>query len=164
MGQKFGDASPMNNPTNYTYGFKTRDGSVGLLQVVSFFQNPAGVKIRYKLMAQPATNLAAAASSPAQVELVERLSERLEAASNISDYNEKDKPLVALAIDAAKAGEPEIAKKAVNQIYIQDTRDTAMHDTAILLAKQGMRKQAIEIAKSITGYSARNQTLVELAQ
>jgi predicted Ser/Thr protein kinase len=163
VGERFGDSSPMNNPTNYTYGFKTRDGSVGLLQVVSFTETPPGVKIRYKLV-QAAANPNAVAVSGASKEIHELLTERLEAASNISDYNEKDQPLVALAIDAAKAGEAEIAKKAVDQIYIQDTRDTAMHDTAMLLAKHGMRKQAIEIAKSITGYSTRNQTLAELAQ
>ena len=49
---RFGDSSPLNNPTNYTYGFKTSEGWFGLLQVTGFTDNPRGVKIRYKLAQQ----------------------------------------------------------------------------------------------------------------
>jgi predicted Ser/Thr protein kinase len=41
---KFGD----NDPTNYTYGFKTPAGRLCLLQVVGFTENQRGVRIRYK--------------------------------------------------------------------------------------------------------------------
>ncbi len=163
VGERFGDASPMNNPTNYTYGFKTRDGSVGLLQVISFTENPVGVKIRYKLV-QSNANLDTVASSPANREFQERLSERLEAASSITDVTEKDKPLAAVATDAAKAGEVVLAKQALAEMYYIAERDAATHDAAMLLQKRGMRKQAIEIAKGITDYTTRNQTLAELAQ
>src|SRR6202012_2964125 len=37
-----------------TYLFKTREGGMGLLQIISFNSNPSGVKIRYKLV-QPQT-------------------------------------------------------------------------------------------------------------
>ncbi len=47
---KFGDSRPLNNPINYTYGFKTRAGKLGLLQITGFTDNPRGVKIRYKLV------------------------------------------------------------------------------------------------------------------
>jgi len=33
-----------------TYGFQTREGSIGLLQITGFTDNPPGVKIRYKLV------------------------------------------------------------------------------------------------------------------
>jgi serine/threonine protein kinase len=39
---------PTNGPT--TYGFQTREGAVGLLQVLGYAEDPRGVKIRYKLI------------------------------------------------------------------------------------------------------------------
>ena len=39
-----------------TYLFKTREGSVGLLQIVGFTDDPPGVKIRYKLVRGEAQN------------------------------------------------------------------------------------------------------------
>ena len=42
-----------NNPTGYTFGFKNRDGKLGLLQITGFTERPPGVQIRYKLV-QPA--------------------------------------------------------------------------------------------------------------
>ncbi len=38
------------NPTLYTFGFKNRDGRLGLLQVTGFTDNPRGVRVRYKLV------------------------------------------------------------------------------------------------------------------
>jgi hypothetical protein len=49
VGAKFGDSSPLNNPTNYTFGFKTRESRLGLLQIIGFTNHPPGVKLRYKL-------------------------------------------------------------------------------------------------------------------
>ncbi|MBI3850194.1 MAG: serine/threonine protein kinase [Verrucomicrobia bacterium] len=43
---KFGKDSP----TSYTFGFKRRNGGLGLLQITGFTENPRGVKIRYKLV------------------------------------------------------------------------------------------------------------------
>lgn len=155
---KFGDESRLYDPTNRTFGFKTRDGSVGLLQIASYVESPPGVKIRYKL-AQVTTNVIADSDARR-----EQLAERLEAASGMTDVTEKDKPLAAIAIDAAKAGELEIAKKALAQMFYPDERNRATHDAALLLAKEGFRKQAIELAKTIGDYSMQNQTLSELAQ
>ena len=45
-----------------TYAVKTRDGSLGLLQILQFLDTPNSVKIRYKLVRQPAT---APSTSPA---------------------------------------------------------------------------------------------------
>ena len=42
---RFGDK----NPFTYTFGFQTREGRLGLLQLVGYTNNPSGVKIRYKL-------------------------------------------------------------------------------------------------------------------
>jgi len=69
-----------------------------------------------------------------------------------------------VAIDAAKAGEVVLTKQALGEMYYIAERDAATHDAAMLLEKRGLRKQAIEIAKGITDYTTRNQTLAELAQ
>ena len=164
---KFGDSSRLNNPTNFTYGFKTRDGSVGLLQVTGFTENPPRVKIHYKRF-QPAATVAANANAAVSARSGdmsrEALSERLEAASSINNYIDKEQPLAAVAIDAAKAGEVEIVKKSIAQIYTRTKRDDTTHEAALLLAKRGLRKQAIELAKGIYDMATRNQTLSELAQ
>jgi serine/threonine protein kinase len=39
-----------NNTLSATFGFKTRRGVVGVMQVTGFTENPRGVKIRYKLL------------------------------------------------------------------------------------------------------------------
>jgi len=120
-------------------------------------------RIRYKLV-QPASNPGAVAFAKPNKNLREQLSERLEAASSITDVSEKDQPLAAVAIDAARAGEVEIAKRALAQMFDLTERDTATHNTALMLVKRGFRKEAIGMAKGITEDSTRNQTLSELAR
>jgi hypothetical protein len=159
---KFGDSSRLNNPTNYTYGFKNRDGSVGLLEVVGYAENSSGVKIRYKL-AEPTTNRLIQTRGVTK-ESRELLSARMEAASSMINYDAKDKSLALIAADAARAGDAEIANTSCAQIINGTARDTAMHETALLLAKSGLRKQAIELAKGINNYTLRDQALSELAQ
>jgi hypothetical protein len=94
----------------------------------------------------------------------DELNERLEAASNITDAGEKDTPLAALATDAAKLGEADIVRNSLSQIIDLTRRDEATHEAVILLAKRGLRKQAIDLAKGIGELNLRDQTLVELAQ
>ncbi|MDR3458620.1 MAG: protein kinase [Verrucomicrobiae bacterium] len=160
---KFGGSSRLDSPTNCIYGFKTRAGSLGLLQITGFTSNPPAARIRYKLF-QPATNQDPAVEDPVTTDLRENLAERLDAASSINDPIAKDQPLAAIALDAAKTGEAEIAKKAIAQMYDFSRRNQAAHEVALLLAKRGLHKPAIEIAKSINDYDLRNQTLSELAQ
>jgi len=167
VGEKFGDSSLLNNPTNYTYGFKTREGSLGLLQITGFTDNPSVAKIRYKLIQPIAfdeTNLNTAMSAEIRNMSQEALNERLEAASSMNDATERDKPLAAVAIDAAKAGLVEFVKKSLGQMFDQEKRDETTHQATLLLAKRGLRKQAIEIAKGINDDRTRDQALSELAQ
>jgi len=125
------------------------------------------VKIRYKLVEQTSA-LENNSDNPMPVEAHkksrETLAVRLEAASMISDFTEKDNSLVVLAIDAAKAGEMEIIKTSLRQITDFTKRDETAHESARVLAKQGRRKQALEIAKGISNFEIRNQALSELAQ
>jgi hypothetical protein len=164
---KFGDSSPVNNPTNYTYGFRTRDGTLGLLQITASSENPSAATLRYKLFQQTA-NVEANSDLPIAPDLSDEardaLSERFNAASAISHGVEKDKALATVALAAAKAGEPDIVKKAIQQIFDRATRDETTHQAATLLAKHGLRKQAVDIAKGIADFSMRNRTLAELAQ
>ncbi|HUC83971.1 MAG TPA: hypothetical protein VL970_02175, partial [Candidatus Acidoferrales bacterium] len=153
----------LDSSTNYTYGFQTRSGHLGLLQFVDFTnESPPYVSIRYQLVepaASPATIPGAAAGMSPSV-----LAERLEAAAGITDPDQKDKPLAALAADAAKAGQVLLAKEALADMYNVTARDAATQAAAVLLAKHGLRKSAIEMAKGITDTTVRDQTLAELAQ
>jgi predicted Ser/Thr protein kinase len=156
---KFGNL--LNNPTNYTYGFRTRAGLTGLLQVVSTSEGPPSATIRYKFV-QPVTNGVAATS--ASKDLQETLSARLEAASSITEVREKDKSLAAIASAAAKLGQVKIAGQALSQMFDIAARSAAARQAALLLAKSGFRKEAVEMAKDIGENSIRDQTLSELAQ
>ena len=167
VGEKFGDSSRLNNPTNYTYGFKTREGSLGLLQITGFTDNPSVAMIRYKLVQPTAvdkTDLKTAMPAEARNFSQEALNERLEAASSMNDATERDKPLAAVAIDAAKAGVVDIVTKSLTQMNDQTIRDQTTYKATLLLAKRGLRKQAIEIAKGINDDHIRDQVLFELAQ
>jgi hypothetical protein len=82
----------------------------------------------------------------------------------MSDLKEKDKSLAVLAIDAAKAREMEIVTTSLRQIDELRRRDKTAHELARVLARQGLRKQALEIAKEIDDFALRNQALSELAQ
>jgi len=160
---KFGDANRLNNPTNFTYGFKTREGGLGLLQITSFTGNPPGAGIRYKLF-QPATNQNLTVDGAATPDIHENLMERLDAASSINDMTEKSRALATVARSAALAGEVEIVKQAIEQTSDFTQQSRTAHDAALLLAQGGWKKPAIEIAKNIDDYSTRNRTLSELAQ
>jgi hypothetical protein len=164
---RFGDSSPLNNPTNFTYGFKTRDGALGLLQITAFTENPSTASIRYKLF-QPTTNAEAipnSAVTPATARAArEALNERLAAASAMNSGVERDKALAVVAAAAARAGEATLAKETLGEMVDRTSRDEASHRVAMLLAKRGQRYQAVEIAKGIADFATRDRTLAELAQ
>jgi len=94
----------------------------------------------------------------------ETLRGRLAAASVIYESGPKDKSLAAVAADAAKAGEVDLVKDSLRQMYETSRRNQAARESARLLAGRGLREQAIEIAQSINESSIRDQTLSELAQ
>jgi len=105
-----------------------------------------------------------AAVSEERKALQERLTGRMEAASGIADLSAKGQSLAAVSIDAAKAGEAEIAKHSLQQIADLTLRDQTAQQSAHLLASRGLTKPAIEIAKSISDPNLRDQVLIELAQ
>jgi len=135
--------------------FKTRHGGMGVLQVMDFTEEPSAVKIRYKFL-NTAVNDSA--------EEREELSARLDAAAMIGNQTEKDKALSQIATAAARAGETETVSAAIDQIGTSSTRDQAALDSARLLAKHGLRKEAISIAQRIGNNTVRDLALSELAQ
>jgi hypothetical protein len=58
----------------------------------------------------------------------------------------------------------EIVKKSIGLIYDPTRHDETTRQAARLLAKRGLRKQAIDMAKGINDYTIRDQALSELAQ
>ena len=134
--------------------FKTRDGNMGVLQIAGFTEEPETVKIRYKLVSS-AVNTA---------EERQELSARLEAAVMIGSLSEKDKALSLVATDAARAGEIDTVSAAIARIGTLSTRDQASLDSVRLLAKRGLRKEAIRIAQRIGSNTMRDLALSELAQ
>jgi len=143
----------------YPVLFETREGALGLLQAIIDANDPPGLKIRYKLAKQPPT-----ASTETRKRLRQTLAERLEAATAISGSNEKDSALATLARDAAAAGEATLVKQALGRISSSETRDRSCYEAALTLAKRGLRKAAVEVAKTIAGNSTRDRALTELAK
>ena len=155
---KYGDGPVVNLLTrdqSELWFFQTRDGSQGVLQIVDFTEEPDAVKIRYKLVGSAVNDSA---------EEREKLFARLHAATMISNQSEKDKALSLVAMDAARAGEIDAVSAAVNQIGALSTRDQASLDSVRLLAKRGLRKEAIQIAQRISSSMTRDLALSELAQ
>ena len=142
------------------YLFKTHDGTYGIMQIEESTEEPRGARVRGTNSLRQTT----AARSPANPRLSrENLTRRMEAAAMISDQEQKSQALSATAIDAAKSGEVEIARRSLQQMSAKHWKDDAAAQAARSLSKRGVRKQAFEIAREIADLETRNQTLVELA-
>ncbi len=148
------------NMLNYPTIFETREGALGLLEMLEYTDDPGGIKIRYKLV----EHRPGAASASERKTLREGLAERLDAASTISGPGEKDRALAMVALDAAKAGEMAIVKGSLGRIIRNTARDQAARESANLLASAGLSRQAIETAALIVGSVYRDQTFAELAR
>jgi hypothetical protein len=142
--------------------FKTREGAEGILQIVSFTNDPPVAKIRYKLV-QQTNGVDATASVVVNNTNDATLADRLDAASMMSDFTAKNDALSTLAVDAAKAGNAKIASEALKKMIDFTAHSQAALEVVRALAKRGMRKPAIDIAKSIPDFTIRDQALSELA-
>jgi predicted Ser/Thr protein kinase len=127
--------------------------------------------VRFAVTNQDLEEVLAAAEPPAPPEAPEgaknsreKLAARLTATETITDESIKDKSLTSLAKDAAKAGDTKVVKSALDQMVDTNQRDAAMSASALLLAKTGFLKPAIELARTIADDDIRDKTLAELAQ
>jgi serine/threonine protein kinase len=105
----------------------------------------------------PATNAPPAVLSESELE------ERYAAAKAIYASAERDRAMSALALEAGKSGQPELARKALAEITSFPKRDDATHRAVRELAKSGHRAAALEIARTITSFTRRDAVLRELA-
>jgi hypothetical protein len=142
--------------------FKTREGALGILQLISFTNDPPSAKIRYKVIQH--TDGEVTAISGAAGNTHETLAQRLEAASMMTDTDTRNNALSAIATAAGKAGEIKIIKESLSQIIDNDRRNQTAREVVRSLAKRGQKKQALEIAKNIDDMSIRDQALSELAK
>lgn len=103
-------------------------------------------------------------SSPSSRSSLEIHEGRYQAASAINSIEERDTALISVAIDAAKAGHGDVAKKAVNEIKCVDDHDSTAHKCAILLSKKGQAGVAANITKSINWIDLRDKTCAKIAE
>jgi len=129
-----------------------------LLQICGLTDEPRGLRVRYRLLNQ------IAGSANDRNLSRESLTERLDAAGEIRNSTERSRAFARLAADAAKAGAVDLVEAALQGVSDNATRDQAALDSARLLARRHLRRQAIEIAKGITATYMRDQALSELAQ
>jgi hypothetical protein len=145
-----------------TLFFKTREGAMGVLQLVSFTNDPPSTKIRYKLVQQ--TNGPNEIPVPLNNVSRETLAARLQAASMITDMNSRNSSVAAITLDAAKVGEFNIVKESLQHINDFSVRNDTALGAVRLLAQRGWKYAALEIAKSINDMNIRDQALSELAK
>ena len=146
-----------------TWFFKTREGAMGVMQLVNFTDDPPAAKIRYKLIQQTNGN---GVTVPLRVDntSADVLESRLQAAAMMTEFDGKNTALTRVANDAAKAGNIRVTTEALQQINDFTARSQAGLAAVRSLVKRGLRKLALEVAKTIQDLSIRNQALAELAQ
>lgn len=89
-------------------------------------------------------------------------SNRLAAALATGSIPKRDEVLAALAKDAAAEGDAAMTKLALSNTVSFSMRDRAAREAARLLARRGMRVEALDLVGLITSPSQRRQALQEL--
>ncbi len=138
--------------------FVTRDGTEGILQIGGLTDDSRSMKVRYKLLSQTSVNGDLGNLSH------DNLAERVEAADGIVNSAGRNRAFARLAADAAKVGEVELVRSSLERIIDSATRNQAALDSARLLARRHLRRQGIEIARTITDNGMRDRALSEMAQ
>lgn len=94
----------------------------------------------------------------------EKLKARFDAASQVSDFDEKQKIYAALAPDAARAGDVELTKKTLGLISNFDTKQQTIYKAAMLLAKAGQEQEAVALAKTLSDFDLKQKALAKIAK
>jgi hypothetical protein len=141
--------------------FETRSGLQGVLQISGTTDDPAGVRVRYRLYEPVA---AGRGRNKSRQQSGQTFADRLKAARMITSEPARSSALARVANDAAEAGDVTAAKGAVGQIANNSVRDQTLLDCARGLMRRGMRRQAIDLATTIASGNMRDQALSELAR
>jgi predicted Ser/Thr protein kinase len=88
----------------------------------------------------------------------------LEIAGSMSNQTDRDRAMGELAVDGANAGEVDVVASALGGIGNAPKRDDFVQQSATLLANRGLRKEALELAKTISNSTIRDRALSALAQ
>ena len=92
------------------------------------------------------------------------LAARFEAAAAVSDFDEKQKVYAVLGVEAAKAADAKLTKKAIDALSDFDTKQQVLYKAAVLLGKAGQAEDALALAKSISGYDLKQKAMAKIAK
>ena len=93
----------------------------------------------------------------------EVLTARINAAKLVSDGQQRDLALRAVALDAAKAQRTEHTRRAITDMTDNRLRDQTASQAARILHEGKMFVQATEIANMISDQQLKDQTLLQMA-
>jgi hypothetical protein len=121
----------------------------------------------------PVTNLNPAVESTSsqfnmqknsQSKPAEEIKSRIKAAAGIVAFPDRDPVLAVIAKDAARAGDLEDTRDALQKMTAFPARDDAICEVARQLAAADKRADALELAKLVTAFPTRDALIGELAK
>jgi hypothetical protein len=89
---------------------------------------------------------------------------RFSAAKAIDGFQKRDEAFSEIAADAARIGNSDLSKRAVEQIVSYPVRDDAALAACRAFVQRGMRDEATEMARMITSFPRRDEALQEVAK
>jgi hypothetical protein len=113
---------------------------------------------------QPPGIIVSSRSVDSQTKPAEEIKSRIKAAAGIVAFPDRDPVLAAIATDAARDGDLEDARDALQKMTAFPARDDAIGEVARQLAAAGKRADAMELAKLVTAFPARDALIGELAK
>ncbi len=133
-----------------TWVFRTREGGCGVLQLLSFTKNPTRARIRYKLVQYPTSH--------------DNMRVQFDAAKSIMELKPQSDVLLGIVKNAVKANDLKLAKEAMSEIRIVDTRDQAIREIAFALKRNGQLPEAIKMAEMMSIVGNHDKALLELSK
>jgi hypothetical protein len=100
---------------------------------------------------------------PAQDDTVRDLLARYEAAKSITAFTQRDSELTVVAGHAARAGQFELTRRALNDITAFTTRDAAVREAARSFVQMGRRADALQLSRLMTSMTERDALLREVS-
>jgi hypothetical protein len=88
---------------------------------------------------------------------------RFEAASQLTSDNAQQEAFAKLALDAAKGGDVEMAKKSLGRITSDNVREDITYKFVLIFGKAGDSEKALAFAKTLTSDNQRQDALAKIA-